>query len=157
MMPALYRMPSDADGLLPWRHAVECLERARNYWLATTRPDGRPHARPVFGVRLSGGMYFDGFCKTRWARNFAAQPVVEVHLESGDEVVIVEGELDGFTPEPALAAHITEDFAAKYVGYRVEAADGVYRVCPHLTLAWSVEPVDGVRWKNATRGLSSST
>lgn len=151
VMPALYNVPEDADGLLPWRHAEERLESARNYWLATTRPDGRPHVRPVFGVWLGAVLYFDGFYKTRWARNFTAHPVVEVHLESGDEVVIVEGEVDDFTPEPELAAHITAAFAAKYDGYRVEADDGVYRLRPRLALAWSVKPIDGVRWKNATR------
>jgi hypothetical protein len=66
-------------------------------------------------------------------------------------VVIVEGEVDDFTPEPELAANITEAFAAKYDGYRVEAADGVYRLRPRRALAWSVKPIDGVRWKNATR------
>jgi hypothetical protein len=37
------------SGLLPWSVAVERLTEARNYWIATTRPDGRPHAMPVWG------------------------------------------------------------------------------------------------------------
>ena len=30
------------QGLVSWSHAVERLTSARGYWLATTRPDGRP-------------------------------------------------------------------------------------------------------------------
>ena len=31
-------------GLLPWSWAVERLSDGHNYWVETTRPDGRPHA-----------------------------------------------------------------------------------------------------------------
>ncbi len=37
-------------GLLPWSWAVEFLSKGRNYWVATTRPDGRPHVMPVWGI-----------------------------------------------------------------------------------------------------------
>src|SRR5207249_5591723 len=32
-----------------WSDAVARLESARNYWVATTRPDCRPHTMPVWG------------------------------------------------------------------------------------------------------------
>ena len=38
---------------LPWAWATERLNRARNYWIATTRSDGRPHSRPVWGIWLN--------------------------------------------------------------------------------------------------------
>jgi len=37
-------------GLLPWSWAVERLQRSHDYWVATVRPDGRPHVMPVWGV-----------------------------------------------------------------------------------------------------------
>src|SRR5260370_21448742 len=37
---------------LPWEWATERLGRARNYWIATTRPNVQPHSRPVWGVWL---------------------------------------------------------------------------------------------------------
>src|SRR6266511_4118734 len=43
---------------LPWRWATTRLTAARSYWIATTRPDGRPHTRPVWGVWLDGRFYF---------------------------------------------------------------------------------------------------
>lgn len=47
----------EADRLLPWSHAQQRLEEARNYWLATVRPDGHPHVTPVWGVWLDGALY----------------------------------------------------------------------------------------------------
>jgi hypothetical protein len=40
--------------LLPWSHAVERLEKAINYWVCIMRPDGRPHAVPVWGMWVEG-------------------------------------------------------------------------------------------------------
>ncbi len=62
-------------GLLPWSWAVERLENAKRYWLATTRPDMEPYNDPVTVVRptVVFGHYEnfrgeDGFTQTatRW-------------------------------------------------------------------------------------------
>src|SRR5262245_56695737 len=37
---------------LPRRWATARLAAAHTYWIATTRQDGRPHARPIWGVWL---------------------------------------------------------------------------------------------------------
>ncbi len=49
---------SEGRGLLAWDWAVERLTKARNYWVATTCPDGRPHCVPVWGVWLDDAFYF---------------------------------------------------------------------------------------------------
>ena len=46
--------PADGTGLLPWSWAEERLSRSHDYVLATVRPDGHPHAMPVWGVWLDG-------------------------------------------------------------------------------------------------------
>lgn len=38
------------ENLIPWSRVVERLEREWNFWLSTTRPDGRPHVTPLWGV-----------------------------------------------------------------------------------------------------------
>jgi len=77
------------SGKLAWGWATERLARARTYWIATTRPDGQPHSRPVWGVWLDITFYFStGSLATQ---NLAAQSAITVHLESGNEVVIIEG------------------------------------------------------------------
>src|SRR2546423_5507876 len=75
---------------LPWTWATDRLTRARNYWIATTRPEGLPHSRPVWGVWLDDIFYFS--TGSLAAHNLAANPAITVHLESGSEVVIIEGE-----------------------------------------------------------------
>jgi len=74
---------------LPWRWATERLSEARHYWIATTRPDGRPHSRPVWGVWLNQVFYFS--TGSLAAQNLVTQPAITLHLESGNEVVIIEG------------------------------------------------------------------
>ena len=74
---------------LPWGWATERFSRARNYWIATTRPTGQPHSRPVWGVWLDMAFYFS--TGSLAAQNLVTQPAITVHLESGNEVVIIEG------------------------------------------------------------------
>jgi hypothetical protein len=82
---------------LPWRWATARLEVSHPYWVATwiatqvatTRPDGRPHSRPVWGVWLDNAFYFSAGSLA--ARYLAVQPAITAHLESGEEVVTVEG------------------------------------------------------------------
>jgi nitroimidazol reductase NimA-like FMN-containing flavoprotein (pyridoxamine 5'-phosphate oxidase superfamily) len=86
-----YGVAEGDDGMLPWSWAVERLERARNYWVSTTRPDGRPHAMPVWGIWLDDAFFFGSGRESAKSRNLGANPAVVVHLESGDETVILEG------------------------------------------------------------------
>src|SRR5262245_49601920 len=90
--PWLYGAPSHTEALLPWIWAAERLVAARNYWIVTVRPGGRPHSRPVWGVWLRNRFYFS--TGSLAARNVGVNEEITVHLESGDEVVIVEGVAD---------------------------------------------------------------
>jgi len=113
--------------MLPWAWAEERLVGARNYWVALAGP----HASPVWGLWQEGGLLFSCGASSRKARAIAQDPRIVVHLESGDDVVIVEGEA-----EPAVATD--EDVTAyerKY-DYRPNPGEGWYRVVPRRTLAW---------------------
>jgi hypothetical protein len=46
-MPDGYGIPESTSGTLPWSFVDEQMLTARNYWVVTVRPDGRPHAMPV--------------------------------------------------------------------------------------------------------------
>ncbi len=89
--PCRPRMFGDYAGSaeLPWEWATERLSKTRNYWIATTRPAGQPHSRPVWGVWLDTTFYFS--TGSLAAQNLAVQAAITVHLESGNEVVILEG------------------------------------------------------------------
>jgi hypothetical protein len=59
-------LPADQGrGLLPWSWAQERLETSRNYWISTTRPDGRPHTTPIWGVWWENCFYFSAGNLTR--------------------------------------------------------------------------------------------
>lgn len=56
-VPPLYGMKSPHK-YLPFTHAEDRLAKARNYWICTARPDGRPHSIPVWGFWVDGAVYF---------------------------------------------------------------------------------------------------
>jgi general stress protein 26 len=116
---------------LPWSWAVERLVRARNYWIATTRPDGRPHARPVWGIWLDGAFHFS--TGSLAAQNLAANPAIEVHLESGSEVVILEGTAELVT-DPSVLARTIALYNEKY--HWSEDPGEMYVVRPRVAFGW---------------------
>ncbi|HLH21676.1 MAG TPA: pyridoxamine 5'-phosphate oxidase family protein [Chloroflexota bacterium] len=155
LLPKDYGVPETEEGMLPWSWAVERLEAARNYWFSTTRPDGRPHAMPAWAVWLDGALYFEGSPATRRARNLATNPALTVHLESGDDVVILEGESQAASPpERALAERLAAAFTAKYAAshdYRPPPEQwdngGLWVLRPRVAFAWNTFPTSMTRWR----------
>jgi PPOX class probable F420-dependent enzyme len=143
-MPESYGLRPAAAGLLPWGGVTERLAAARNYWVATTRPDGRPHAVPVWGLWLDGAFYFGTERRSLKARNLAANPAVAVHLESGDDAVMLEGAAAEVT-DPARLARFDEAYVAKYA-VRMRDIPGelsVWAVRPRVALAWQEKDFPG--------------
>lgn len=101
--------PTQGKGLLPWSWAVERLERSHNYWLATTRPDGSPHAMSLWGVWIDDRFYFSTGRESRKARNLAANARCVVTTESAAQAVIVEG-----TAAEIAFADLPESVTAEY-------------------------------------------
>jgi hypothetical protein len=87
--------------MLPWSWVEERLASGRNYWISTTRPDGAPHAMPVWGLWFEGALVFSTSPVSRKGRNFSRDPRTVAHLESGDEVVVLEGEVEATTIDEA--------------------------------------------------------
>lgn len=148
--PTGYPFPKGMEELLPWSHAEAQLEAARNYWIATVRPGGRPHVTPVWGVWLDGALYLDGSPATRWARNLAANPEMSVHLESAEDVVILEGVVEDLPRiEGYLAERIVEAWDTKYGRLHPDpAGSGMFRMLPRRGRGWSASSLqDGTRWE----------
>jgi PPOX class probable F420-dependent enzyme len=136
-MPAGYGIAAPGDGELPWSWAEEKLVAARNYWVCSTRADGRPHAMPVWGLWLGEAVVFSTDPESVKARNLAARPEVVVHLESGDDVVVVDGRAERVAGAD-LPPEFVDVYEEKYA-VRVDTADpsfGFYRVVPARVLAW---------------------
>ena len=63
----------------------------RNYFIATTAPDERPHVMPIWGVWHSSRFYFSTSATSRKAKNLANNPWCAITVEDGAEPVILEG------------------------------------------------------------------
>ncbi|GAA1714287.1 pyridoxamine 5'-phosphate oxidase family protein [Fodinicola feengrottensis] len=129
--------------LLPWSWAVRTLTDCMHYWIATTRPDGRPHSRPVWGVTIEETVYFS--TGSLAVGNLAHSPEVCVHTESATELVILEG-----TAEHAGDAAVLERIAVAYERKYAEPMTTAtmpefYAVRPRVAFGWLASPtfVDG--------------
>jgi len=108
-----YGISEDLEGALPWSWAEDRLASGRNYWISTVRPDGRPHAMPVWALWHQGVLYFSTSRTSTKARNLLANPNCTVTSESGDEALIVEG-LASVIADPAVLQPIWDAYKAKY-------------------------------------------
>jgi hypothetical protein len=68
------------------------LTQAHNLWLATARPDGRPHLVPVWFVWVEGIFYVCTAPASVKARNLEHDARVVVSLEDGSNPLICEAE-----------------------------------------------------------------
>ena len=146
-MPTSYGVGDPEYGFEPieWSWVVERLTSARSYWVAATRADGRAHLSPVWGVWTDGAFHFFTDPDSLKARCLKRDPRAVVHLESGDEVVILEGELK---PAPAVS-EIVRDYERKYGIDLGDAPEGMYRLSLSKALAWDESdfPRTATRWR----------
>jgi hypothetical protein len=149
-VPGLYGLKPRKQ-YLPWSHARERLERSRNYWICTARPDGRPHSIPVWGFFLDNVLYFGTAKSSRKAKNLQKHPAVSIHLDSGDDVVIVEGEAQEVSRSNKLV--ISKLDAASKEKYKmplvVVPGSVLYGVRPRVILSWTEKdfPNNATRWE----------
>ena len=141
-MPESYGVPKGEEGLLPWGHVSGRMIAARNYWLSTVGPDGRPHSVPVWGVWVDETFHFGGGRSTRKARNLTANPNVVAHSENGEDVVILQGVAEEVT-DPSLQERLDDAYEAKY---GVRHGTPVWALKPRVVHAWSRFPEDATRW-----------
>jgi pyridoxine/pyridoxamine 5'-phosphate oxidase len=125
-----YGISNDDEGMLDWGWAEERLSASRNYWIVTTGSDGEPSAAPVWGVWVDGAVHFGTNPRSRKGQNLARDPRVVIHLESGDEVVILHGRVEVAEVEDS----VLDAYEAKYE-YR-PPSKSLFRLRPTRALAW---------------------
>jgi PPOX class probable F420-dependent enzyme len=132
------------------------LAGARTYWLGTTTPAGAPHAALVWGAVTGGTLYLYSQRSTVKARNVAADPRVVVHLESGEDVLIVRGtaeDLGAPSAVPAVVAALSAKYARlqdqQYLPTADPDFDVVYAIRPQSAMAWRLDDYDSqLRWRS---------
>lgn len=105
--------PDDGSGLLPWTWADEQLSGARNYWVVSVRPDGRPHSMPVWGMWDDSEFWFTSGAASRKIKNLKADPRCVVSTEDAADPVIVEGTA-AIVTDPELIGRVLDLMNGKY-------------------------------------------
>jgi hypothetical protein len=96
---------SDESKTTSWEMARERLanpENPRTCWLATTRPNGRPHLMPVIAFWIDGALHIVAGEGTRKARDLGADGGCVVGMSSTtlpSMDIVVEGHADALTDE----------------------------------------------------------
>lgn len=155
-MPEGYGVPETDEGLIEWSAVEVRLVDAPQYWMSSTRPDGRPHVVPRWGVWLDRTFYYDGSPATVHARNLEQNEGCVLHIGDGWEAVIVEGASRASEPVTGdLGARIAAELGRKYGerGYAPAAdawsgpdAGGLRVLTPHKVMAWFTFPGDVTRF-----------
>src|SRR5690349_1726608 len=110
MMATANREPTSERNLdgygaptIPWEKVRDVLNRSipqepgsggpdrHTCWLATVRPDGRPHVVPVGVLQADGAFYFNAGAATRKAKNLAHSPHCVITVATHDFDLVLEG------------------------------------------------------------------
>ena len=131
-------------------------------WLATVRPDGRPHVMPLGVLWIDGACYFTAGPGTRKAKNLAANPHCVITVATHEFDLVIEGEAAKVTEEAKLQriadAYTSEGWAptvrdgAFYAEYSAPSAGPppweVYEVIPATVFGLgTAEPYGAMRWR----------
>lgn len=144
--------------MLSWSLAEDRLTASHDYWVATTRPDGRPHVMPVWGIWRKRAIWLSTGLRSRKARNLASDPRCVVATDDAVRPVVVEGRARQRI-EPETIREFLESVNAKYdsdIGedFLDPAVNGVFEVRPTWVFAlddhafdtsptgWSFDPED---------------
>jgi hypothetical protein len=155
---------------LSWSRALQRLETdlpkmGTTSFLATIRPEGRPHSAGVGAMWLDDGLYFTSGPGTRKSRNLVANPACTISIKLEGLDLVLDGEAtrvtDGATLEKVASLYhgggwpaevdgdaLTAPFSAPSAGpapwhlYRFTfgTAIGVATAEPHGATRWRFRP-----------------
>ncbi|WP_433544716.1 pyridoxamine 5'-phosphate oxidase family protein [Streptomyces sp. CA-294286] len=147
-----------------WAETRSMLAEAELYWIATVRPDPRPHLTPVAGAWHDGALWFCSQPHERKVRNLVVNPRCSLmtgtnRLGVGTDVVL-EGSALRVTEEKRLQ-EAAEVFRDKYGAQWDYVVDGdmlsgsvgrsyAFAVAPRTVFAFTKGPVAQTRWRFAT-------
>jgi len=117
--------------LLPWKWVDFRMHEAKNYWI-TTHTAGYPSSRPVWGIWKSPVFIFS--TGSLIASNIKIDPKVQLNLESGVELVIIEG--IAIPLEQIDVEFWVDVYNEKYNWDMPSQTEGVWQIIPKRVLAW---------------------
>jgi len=133
-----------------WRAIEARLGRESTIWVATGRPDGRPHLVPVWFIWLDDKLYFVTETESQKFTNVYHNQRIALSLPDTANVVIIEGE--AHVAPKGIIDTLGDYFYHKYEwDFRYdESADWrLIEITPHKMMAWG----DGYDEAEGTRIL----
>jgi PPOX class probable F420-dependent enzyme len=112
------------------------LKKEKNIWLATVRPNGRPHLTPVWFAWYGEKLYICIEPESIKGRNLLENPHISLSLEDGSDALICEGTATS-APRP-WAEEIVAIFQEKY-DWDITAESRytqLVEITPEKWLAW---------------------
>jgi nitroimidazol reductase NimA-like FMN-containing flavoprotein (pyridoxamine 5'-phosphate oxidase superfamily) len=153
VMPGYGVLPADqGSGLIPWPEIERRLTVSHDYWVATVRPDGRPHVMPVWGVWLDGRLWFSSGLRSRKARNLAAEPRCTMTTDQAQDPVVLDGLAEQVVDADGIAAFLAAMNGKYDAGMTADfldpAVNGTFAVRPQRVIALSHDDFTGspTRW-----------
>jgi hypothetical protein len=146
-MPGYDMMFRKDKASLSWKWAADRLSEAHNYFLSTTRPDGRPHVMPIWGVWLDNQFYFSTGRQSRKSKNLSQNPRCVVCPENASGAVILEGTAKKIR-SGSLLRKLLAAYRRKYGSDIGDAKDPIYEVRPQVIFGIA-ENAEGnpTRWR----------
>ena len=127
---------------LPWSRAEKQLEAPSDtnmtYFLATVRPDGRPHVAGVGALWVEGKFYIVSGAGTRKSRNLADRTDCVISVKLPDIDLVVEGSATKVTDDATLQ-RIAKLYDAQ--GWPATVKDGAF-VAPYSAPSAGPPPWD---------------
>src|SRR5688572_2303179 len=157
------------DPPLEWERVIDALNKIRDlevedsashYWIATTRPDGRPHVMGVGLVWDDGKFYMASGAGTQKSKNLARDPRCMASIAAPGIDIVAEGEAKIIRDEGEL-----QRIAKLFGGWGPQVRDGafwheysapsagpppwdVYEITPTTVYAVATaEPHGATRWR----------
>jgi general stress protein 26 len=145
-----YGVKENKKGILPWKWAQDRLNQSKQYWIATTRPDGAPHVMVIWGLWMPDGFYFSTGKDSRKGKNLAANPRCVICSEDAAQAVIVEGAVEVISDARVLKP-VFSAYKKKYKFDVSGMGEPFYRVQPHTAFGlYEKKFVEtATRWKFA--------
>lgn len=107
-----------------WDEAAKRLAESRTFWMATVRPDNRPHIRPILAVWVDDALHYVSSFSARKSDNLRHNPRCTVSTGSPGLDLVVEGEAVRVTDDARLR-RVAEAYESKYE-WPVEIRDGAF-------------------------------
>ncbi|WP_426570830.1 pyridoxamine 5'-phosphate oxidase family protein [Aquihabitans sp. McL0605] len=109
---------------IEWDEAQGRIAEARFSWLATARPDGRPHVRPCLTIWMDGELHSTTRADAAKGRHLAADGRCSMSVTTDGMDLVVEGTAS-FVTDPDHLQRLADAYRDKY-GWPPVVVDGAF-------------------------------